>query len=465
MSGNYPPDNPQDPRSQGSANGPGYGDNPQNNPYGGAPSSQGSADQSQGGYGQQPGYGQQQPGYGQQQGQQPDGYGQGGQGQQDGYGQQGSYGQQSGYGQPQQGGYGAQPGAGGYNQGGPGQGGTPGNQKKSRTGLFIGLGAGVLVLILIIVVAVVVIGRKSPGVADPGPAGSGGGSGSSSSAPPVSADTPSGAVKGYLQALAAGNATQALSFASNQPSDKTFLTDAVLQASNKIAPLTGINVPDVQGASSYATVQASYKLGSQAINTDFQMQKTGSMWKMDDGWSDVSTSSGSSTFPLTLNGVAVKTQKFYLFPGEYKASSGNDYVDYPANKPLLVKSPSDYASTSDLDPGLTTTGQAAFTTTVKKAVAKCVASSSLNPGCGISAFRASSGVKVTDVKHKLTGGSLDRMSVQLKYDDPFTAHAYSSVQIDTTAKCDGGSCTNLYAKSIGEAYVDLSKKPLAVTWQ
>ena len=318
-------------------------------------------------------------------------------------------------------------------------------------------------LILIIVVAVSVIGgKKSPDVADPGPAGGGGTS--KSSAPPVSADTPSGAVKGYLQALAAGNATQALSFASNQPSDKTFLTDAVLQASNKLAPLTGINVPEVQGASSYATVQASYKLGSQAINTDFQMQRSGGKWQMDDGWSDVSTYSGGSSFPLTLNGVEVKTQKFYLFPGEYKASSGNDYVDYPANKPLLVKSPSDYASTSDLDPGLTTTGKAAFTTTVKKAVAKCVASSSLSPGCGTSGISNSSGYKITDIKHKLSG-TLDRMSVTLDYDDKFTAKAYPAAKISTSAKCDGSACSSFYPQNVGQAYVDLSKKSLAVTWQ
>ncbi len=160
----------------------------------------------------------------------------------------------------------------------------------------------------------------------------------------------------------------------------------------------------------------------------------------------------------------MKTDKFYLFPGSYTVTSGNDYVGYPANKPLLVKSPSDYASTSDLDPTLTTAGKAAFTTAVKSAVAKCVASTSLDPGCGMSAFRAASGVKVTDVKHKISTGSLDRMSIEIGYSDPYTAHSYPSVQIDTTAKCDGGSCTNLYAKSIGEATVDLSKKPLSVSW-
>lgn len=340
-------------------------------------------------------------------------------------------------------------------------------RKKGRTGLFIGLGAGALVLILIIVGAVVMIGGKKSTTADPGTTGGGGGgtsSGASSAPPAASADTPSGAVKGYLQALAAANSTQALSYASNVPSDKTFLTDAVLQASVKAAPITAINVPDVNGSSTYASVQASYKIGSQAVNEEFQVQKSGGAWKMDDAWSDVSSYSSGSTFPLYLNGVQVKTQKFYLFPGQYKASSGNDYVDYPAGKPLLVKSPSDYASTSDLDPGLTTTGQAAFTTAVKAAVAKCVASTSLSPGCGTGGISNSSGYKITNIKHTLSG-TLDRMSIRLDYEDKYTAQSYPAAKIGTSAKCDGTSCSSFYPQSLGQVSVDLSKKPLAVTWQ
>jgi len=113
--------------------------------------------QGQPGYGQQPGYGSpQQPGYGQQP-QQP-GYGQP---QQPGYGSP----QTPGYGQPQQPGYGQQPPGYGAQPGYGAPGGLP-PQKKSKTGLIIGIGAAVVVLVVVLVLVVLKPFGGGPGAGD-----------------------------------------------------------------------------------------------------------------------------------------------------------------------------------------------------------------------------------------------------------------------------------------------------------
>lgn len=324
-----------------------------------------------------------------------------------------------------------------------------------RTGLRIGIaiGAGALALI-VICVGVVYLIRANTLSSDGGHAG---GIGSS-----ASADTPSGAVEGYLRALAAGNATQALSYSSTEPSDKTFLTDAVLQASVKAAPLTAINVPDVSPYSTYATVHASYMVGARSVTADYSMLKLGSSWQMMGAWAEVNLYS-NSTFPLYLNGIRVTTQAFHLFPGAYAATSGNKYVGYPADASLLVESPADHPSGSDLSPGLTATGRAAFTAAVKTAVATCVASTKVNPGCGTSEIDTN-GHKFTNVKHTLKG-TLDGMSIILDDGDELEARTYPSAEIDTSAECGRDSCTRVNPAPVGEASVDFGTKPLTVTWQ
>ncbi|MCL2782626.1 MAG: hypothetical protein FWD80_01415, partial [Propionibacteriaceae bacterium] len=91
---------------------------------------------------------------------------------------------------------------------------------------------------------------------------------------PVSAGqakTPAAAVRAYLQALAAGNANDALSFAVT-PADTTFLTKEVLMASLALNPITEIATAldtSAPRSSSSATVNAFYKIGLLPVNTTF----------------------------------------------------------------------------------------------------------------------------------------------------------------------------------------------------
>lgn len=412
---------------------------PPSGPYGQGPAPQGPPPGGQPPYGQ-PGYGQ--PGPGQPPYGQP-GYGQPGPGQ-PGFG--GPGGPPSGYpGQPGPGGpRGPQP------PGGPGR--PPGEPSGNRKLFFI-IGAAVLALILLGVGAVALLSGGDDDVATdpvdpqstiaaPPPASGSAQPSASASAPPGSVPPPpksgkaSEAVTAYLQALAAGQAGTALSLAQEQPTDKTFLTDAVLAESLKRAPITDIKVTEPANEYDYR-VAATYKLGSQQVNETFSVQKEGEVFLLYQVAQDVDLQTvRSRTLPLSINGIKVAKDKVALFPGSYVLSSGNKYVGY-GDGALLIKSPQDYPSTSDLRPTLTDAGVDAFTKSAEAAMDKCLKQRDLSPkGCPF-ATREAPGANVDEdsIRWKLDDDIFDNLEPRLEYRNPAIAEA--GVSASFTVKASG----------------------------
>lgn len=442
MSNTQPPSSGPDPQNP-------YGQQP-NQPYGQQPPQpygQPSAGDPNQAYGQQPGqpygqhpdqpYGQPTQPYGQPT--PPPAQAQAGwsQGSADAYGAAGyspipSGGAPSGPGYP--GGPGASAGPGGpvppgypvYGQapqpGGPGQ--PP--KKSGVPKVAIIIGASAVALILIIVGAFALFNRSPEPVV-------GGGGGTTVPAP--QATKASDAVKGYLDALAAGQAEAALAFGNDQPADKTFLTDAVLAESVKRAPITDIVVPEVADENAYQ-VSATYKIGGQAVNQSFSVRKEGDAFQLSDTTQDVSLGSvQSNTVPMLINGVKVTTEKVTLLPGSYAVTSGLTNINYGPKSTILIKSPQDYAPI-ELTPTLTKAGSAAFVKAAKSAMAKCVDEHALAPkGCPFG-LRASSGQKVTasTIRWKLTGNPWDNLKPRLDYQNPARAEASASMTFTFTAK-------------------------------
>ncbi len=116
----------------------------------------------------------------------------------------------------------------------------------------------------------------------------------------------------------------------------------MLAASNKTAPITAINVPEVDDEYAYR-VAASFSMGKQAVNTDFSVEKDGDVWKLRDVAADLDLrSKRAKTLPMLINGVNVETDKVLLFPGSYTFTTGSKYVDYGKSNTLVLKSPTEY---------------------------------------------------------------------------------------------------------------------------
>ena len=258
---------------------------------------------------------------------------------------------------------------------------------------------------------------------------------------------PSDAVKSYLEALAAGQAATALSLGDEAPADTSLLTDAVLAQSNKLAPLTDINVPDVNDEYAYQ-VAASFKLGKQAVNENFSVRKSGDVWKLADTTQDIDLSfSRSASIPMIVNGVRAKTTKLRLFPGTYQFTSGSPNISWGDSGLLVIQSPSDYPSgVTDLRPKLSAAGEKAFVAAVTANVDKCLKSNKVkNSGCPNNVGRVSGGVTPKEGTFKWEAtekDALDSMEPQLDYANESVARvSYLNLGLKATGQCDEGPCT------------------------
>lgn len=318
----------------------------------------------------------------------------------------------------------------------------PPQQPKKSNKLPLIIGAGVLALVLIGTIIGIAVVR---GGADPVAGGGTGGGGGASSAPPAEAKKPSDAVQAYLEALAAGDAQTALAFASTQPVDTTFLTNEMLAASNKVAPISAINVPVVDDEYAYR-VSASYKLGSQSVNADFSVEKDGDAWKLRDVANDLDLSSRlNKTLPMLINGVQVESSKISLFPGSYQFTTGSKNVDYGKSNVLAIESPSDYPrGLSKITPTLTSAGEKAFTDAVEDSVKKCMKSKDLkNKNCPNTVTRIRGGSvtpKEGTFKWTYDKDALDNLKVRLDYDNPAVASSYVYLSMKAEGDCKEGPC-------------------------
>jgi hypothetical protein len=203
--------------------------------------------------------------------------------------------------------------------------------------------------------------------------------GSTSSASPTVGAKPSDAVVGYLTALSSSDARKALSFGLSQPAETSLLTDKALSAALKDAPLTAIEVPQIDGESE-AAVEASYKLGKRSLTETFDVVKQGDDWKLRGVASELELGLvRTGSVPLLINGTKVSKDRVSLFPGSYTFSTGLKYSDYGKDPTILVTGPGGFPNTSQLAVRVNAKGKSAAVAAAKKSYNKCLQSDDAAP--------------------------------------------------------------------------------------
>ena len=255
--------------------------------------------------------------------------------------------------------------------------GQPTPRPKGRGKILIIIGAATLAVILMAVLAVVVAtrGRQAANPASTIQAQQN----QSQSAAPKNASRPSDAVTGYLQALAAGDAVAALSFAAEPAPTGPLLTNEVLARSGKRAELTEIQVPAVDDQNA-TSVSATYTLGDSAVSESFDVVKVADTWKLSRTVKDLDIGfivGGSA--PVKINGVDVDQDSVAVLPGSYAFTTGLPYVGYGSKNVVLVKSPYVEADTYRVQSQLTKSGEKAVVSATRKSYNKCLDANSLSP--------------------------------------------------------------------------------------
>lgn len=252
--------------------------------------------------------------------------------------------------------------------------------------------------------------------------------------------TAADAVTGYLDALAAGRAVKAVGYLARKPASTALMTDSVLTASRKAAPITAIKVP--AGHPNARTVVASYRVGHQAVHSTFVTHRVHGRYLIDNGFLTIDTSTWPVHLPIKINGVRVRGHRIYLLPGHYALTVQSRYLGLRGGSGFTVTGPQDVPAVA-LQPEVTAKGQQAFRKAVSAAVGDCLKSTKLQAGCGLTLpDTAPNGRKIIDgtVRRRLSASAkagLQRLIAFALPTDPRKASAsLGGGAVVTTATCE-----------------------------
>jgi hypothetical protein len=362
------------------------------------------------------------------------------------------------HGDPQHGPYGASPGPYGT---GPAR---RASQPKGKGKILIIVGAASLAVILMAVFAVVVAMRGRPS-ANPSGSAQGQQTNPAQSSAPHSTPRPSDAVSAYLQALAAGDAVAALSYAADPAPTGALLTNEVLAESRNRAALTEIQVPVVEDQNA-TSVSATYTLGNSAVSESFDVVKVADAWKLSRAVKDLDLSFivGGSV-PVKINGVKVDQDSVAVLPGSYEFATGLPYVGYGSKNVVLVKSPYVEADTYRIQSQLTKSGEKAVISVTEKSFNKCLEAHSLNPKNCPMKFDSKYRYTKSTITWRQTGSDPFRKpkitldGTQARIEIPLNLKLSGSC----TYQGRSGNCSGtLTGRSV--AVVKVTTKPLKVDW-
>ncbi len=330
-------------------------------------------------------------------------------------------------------GYGADPGAPQPPYGVP-----PVQPRRSSVPLMIGIGTGVLVIAL---VAVFALTRGTNQASGPGGLA-------------VVASDPSGAVQGYLEALARGDADAALAHAATPPTNTILLTDEVLASSLQVAPITDIRVDAGTVSGDNASVQAIYQLGDDAVSTTIPVRKVESRWLL----GHVAATVKRATLPrvaLTAGGVPLEHDDVILFPGHYPLASADSRYEV-TDATLFVPSPTDRPILDEQTYiSLTSEGTNAVRAAAQKKLASCLKQKSLKPsGCAFGTkLSRSYHVVASSIRWKVTKGAdaMKKLKPGVDPSDPTSVGADTVVRVKATFRTTNGYSWYAYS---GFGWVD-----------
>lgn len=249
-------------------------------------------------------------------------------------------------------------------------------------------------------------------------------------------------VRSFLEALAAADATRALSYAAAPPADQTLLSDAVLAESMRGAPMKDIDVALAPGAT--GRVQASYTLGGTDYDDSYTVSKVGAAYKLDRVSASVFLTPVVDKFPVVVNGTPLTTQSADVFPVTHVVTTGLPNVAWGDDATFVgaVHAPLPAPS---LQATITAKGKQEFRAGARKLLGACLAQHRLAPkDCPFGFTQPARGPKVTEstVRWKVEGNPWAKLGdPEIAFIDQGTAKADAEMTFTVTCRfSDGQGC-------------------------
>lgn len=348
-------------------------------------------------------------------------------------------------------------GPGGFGPGGPppviGPTGPPGPfgppSQRNRKPLLITLGAGAAVLVVIVIVLVITLAGGN----------SGGGGGSAADA-----------VKGYLGALARGDAATALSYSDDQPASKDFLTDDVLKKQIAEWPITNIRILNDDSSAAglgMGQVHVAANFGDKVSDATVRTKRNNKRWFLESAAIKLKASPGSSVGgadkTLTLFGKPFSGDTAYVFPGYVDIGSSSPYIGVKA-QPLLLDSLTSYTPWVQAEYSLNDAGSNAINDALASAFASCQSSTALKPPppCPLAGLDDYKYVEGT-----AHWGKADLSKVKVSFFDQFhlTVMFSGEVTVPVTVQTKSGGTGDGTIEPFLNGTADVSKVPPALSYR
>ena len=345
----------------------------------------------------------------------------------------------------------------------------PSGDRPARRARILVIGASVLAFLLIAGLAVVLIQQKRTANAagDSGP-------------------LPSEVVQHYLNSIAAGDADKALRDLAEKPAKTDLMTDDVLAASAKAAPITDIKVTWTERTA--RSVKTSYTIGEKKVEANYPVVANGNGFRINGGYLAMDLSSLPAGLSYRMNGAALGRGEVALFPGSYTLSTSNPYLSLGKGATFIVKSPTESATPTP-EPTISESGVKSVRALVSAEVSRCLKSDKLKAGCGLTVGGdGPNGSKADDgtISRSLSGSGskqLAGLDVWIEPGKPSQARTVGlNIPVDTTATCvrekkikkkSGKKKTKTIKKdctlsgagtSLADVTVDLSKSKPVLDW-
>lgn len=260
------------------------------------------------------------------------------------------------------------------------------------------------------------------------------------------ASTPERAARGFLAAVAAGKATDALAFLRLAPPDRRLLTDEVLADAVSRAPVTQIVAAQRGGGDArHATVDVAYQVDGLPVTDTYEMVRAGGEWFLDEPLPTVPEySDHPAGVDVMVGGVVTEAggsaRRTSVLPGRYQLS-----LDHS----MLTVSAADFTVPS-LHGSVVMTGngpQTHLTPDASKKVATaaadtltaCLAVTTLRTACGFSA----------DMDGAFVQDSHGRRTIELAADSTATWSLEPGGTDLATLLPDWGACGQPYEEKVG----------------
>ena len=268
---------------------------------------------------------------------------------------------------------------------------------------------------------------------------------------------PEDAAKGFLQAIQNSDAAGALAFMASVPTDTTFLTDAVLEASNNLASLTNISVQAPTGTD-VTSVDVSYELAYESVSTTFGVTYKDGGYLLTDAISSVDLSGYyDDSLGMQLNGVSmdgVAIMGVSLFPGSYQMTVGNALLALESDSFEVTGPNQTTASSSDIV--FSSAAHAKLAKAVTNKLKGCLAEKKLVTSCRFG-VNGSPSVRTSTINWFIASGSSDFSKTKFTLDDTLTS-ASATIKVSVKVKWTGSNGRGYYINPIAikKAYVDFS---------